>query len=104
MLRDRRYSGTALFCRRDTGSHAGLPLRSEAGFVERALEEVGEVEVGSPVVQVSEVEGLGLDLEDAEDVAPLAVRDAAAGAVPGELVEDGVLGAAEVEGDRLSAV
>lgn len=62
---------------------------------EGAFEQVFHVEVARPSTQVREVERVGLDRDHAEDVLPLALRDAPAQAKPLQLVEDDVLGRGE---------
>jgi hypothetical protein len=60
-------------------------------FIPGAPQQVGHAEVGGPAVEVGVVQPAGVDLQDAEDVAPLALRGLIAEAEPFELEQDNIL-------------
>ena len=64
---------------------------------ERSLDQIGELEDRGPMAQVREIESFPLDLEHAENIAPLPIRDAASLPVPAELAKDQVFRARNEE-------
>lgn len=58
----------------------------------RPSKQVRNAEVGCTSLRVDEVEGFALHLEDARDIAPLAVRDPATASPPPQLLDDDVFG------------
>src|SRR5258707_85517 len=65
----------------------------------RFRQRVGKAQLVGPMFEVSEVELVALHLEDADDIVPLSIGDAAAESMPVELVKDDVLRRDQV--DRL---
>jgi len=56
--------------------------RLRLGLDQRAIQEVGDIQLMRPALEVFAVQLSGADLEDSQDVAPLAVRDLSAVAAP----------------------
>jgi hypothetical protein len=69
-------------------------------LVSSTSEEVSDAEHGSPVIEVSIVEQGALNLENAEDVGPLSIRDLVSESEPDELMQESVLWARKADGDR----
>lgn len=88
---------------RPLASERSAPLvRGTPWFSPRALllslrtqQQIRDVEQRRPVIEVPPIERFALNLEHAEDVAPLTVRDLIAQLVPDELVKERVLMARE---------
>jgi len=92
-------SCTFFRCRRGRDRFARcslLTLGRQLGVGKRPSKQVGEVQARGPFAQVDAIHGVSLHLENTEHIAPLAVRDAAALAIPIELGQDGVLGRGKV--------
>jgi hypothetical protein len=72
---------------------------ASARGLSRALEQVVDIECTRPPVEVGLVETAAIEFADGDDVAQRALGRLAAGAVPEQLAEDGVLWGLHVEGD-----
>src|SRR5579862_9764191 len=76
---------------------------SAGGFTEQMLKQVVNAQAGRPGMQIFEIELCPADFHNSSKVVPLLLRGLTTGAIPAELIENGVLGRSDGTFDRLVA-